>query len=169
VAFSRSVAAGLCVLLVACSGWRERREVVERWLATDCGVGERGRLEARLRQLGPQLESALIEAFDHGPSSSALKLALASGGQNYDQVQARLQANKSDGLDQAEIAAIRAMSKKEHLARVQADYVYSFRAAALVGLAITRGAKGRELLRRLAADGQSPFQHVAELALQRSP
>ncbi len=169
MALSRSVAVGLCGILVACPGWRERREVVQRWLATDCGVRERGRLEARLRQLGPQAEPALIEAFDRGPSASDLKLALASAGSNYDEVQARLQANKNDGLNPAEIAAIRVVSRDAHLAKLQAEYVYNFRAAALAGLAITRGAKGQELIRRLAADGKSPFQPIAILAVQRSP
>lgn len=146
---------------------RERRYVLTRWLAHDCTVGERGRLEADLRRFGLALEQPFIDAFQQDPPAAELKTALDAAGQEFDEAQNELRTNNAYVVAGVDAAGFESISKPDFFKRRQDEYVHDYHAAALGGLAVIGGAKGQALLSGLAADPASPYQHVAQVVMRK--
>jgi hypothetical protein len=160
------VVAASVAVLVGCQSPANR--VALSWLAQDCTVDGQGRLDAELRQQGSSAEPTLIRAFERGPEPAILDEVAAEAGSRYDEVASALAAGQAYGLTADEVASIRGISRADHVRRARESFERSYRAAALTGLGVLSLARGLDLLRRVAADPQSPNRAIAELALRRA-
>jgi len=165
-ATARLVVVGATAAIVGCHASAD--PIALRWLSQDCTAGERARLETELRNEGRPAESTLIVAFERGPSNSLLDEVAADAGSEYDEIESALAAGRTYGLSVAELAAIRAVSRDDHVLRAREEFTRSYKAAALSGLAVVARTRGNELLRRVAADPTSPDRAIARVSLRRA-
>jgi hypothetical protein len=163
---SRLVLVGAAAAIVGCHA--QPNPVALRWLSQDCTVGERGRLETQLRHEGLPAESTLITAFERGPGTELLDEVAAEAGSEYDEIASALAAGRTYGLSGAELASIRASSREVEVRRAREEFERSYKASALSGLAVISLTRGKEVLRRVAADPNSPNRAIARVALQRA-
>lgn len=163
-------AAGRLVLVLAATAMpgaaAASDPVALQWLDQDCSVGERGDLTTELQAGGRRTENALIDAFERGPTVEALDELAVEAGRQYDEVASALAAGRTYGLSDAEIASIRAISRQEHVRIVLGEFNRGYRAAALSGLGVLARRRGLRLLRRVAAEPNSPDRGAALVALR---
>jgi len=153
---------------VGCNREAKDRALVARWLARNCGrTGER-ELEEEIRRRGPAIERLFLEAFRNGPPESLEDDLLTAVEEHWCRLQIQINEPDAHALSAEDVAGMRAVSlaggKAEALRRLRLNY----RSAALAALGIIGREPGRDLLRRVAGDTESPYRHVAALAYQKA-
>lgn len=148
---------GLLLALGSSLGCVARRDpVAVRWLVHDCTVGEPGKLASELRAAGERAERTLIEAFKKGPRESAIDEVAAEAGLQYDEIIEALDAGRTYGLDQQEVAAFRAISRDEFIRGEVEHFRISFKSVAASGLTVIALPAGLKLVRRAGHTDASP-------------
>ncbi len=148
----------------------EAQAVMTDWLTTTCQVGEGADFEDALRTFGVELETPLIDLFQSGPATSDVRRVESAARREFERTLALINSGAPTGLPANDVEALRKTSVNEWVTRAGEDFVAGRRAAALAGLGVTGGNKGRRLLDQIASDPNSPYNGVARLAgLSDSP
>jgi len=161
----RLVVVAAVVAFVGCQA--PPNPVALRWLEQDCTVGGRDRLDKELRQQGTNAEPTLIGAFERGPDDAVLDDVAREAGIQWDQVASALAAGRRYGLSTADAAELGTISRAAHVRRARDRFARDYRAAALSGLGVLSLPRGIGVLRRIAADTQSPDHAIAGAVLRR--
>jgi len=166
----RIALAFILVLFLAWAGWRyiryrEDAALAAQWLARNCTLTERAKLEPQIQERGAALESRFIEAFSRGPQSSDLRALRAIVRSTYERQQDRLKNGETFGLSSEDVAALKKESEAEEQQQEADDFDIGYRAAALNALAVIGRPAGEQLLTRIANDKTSPFQGIAQRTL----
>jgi len=119
------------------------------WLRSYCPVGEEGRLEAELAQIGAAVESILISAAQNGPDSATLLNIQATAGSLYDTV---LSAN---------VEVAQAQTKEQYVAEAIQNATIAYQSRALVGLGIIGDNSAAQTLQAFASNSSSALSSVA--------
>jgi hypothetical protein len=144
--------------------------VVMQWMRQDCRAREEEPLEPKLKAGGEAAEQALLRYYDEGSEASTRSEVEAAAGRDFDVIMGALNAQppRTYGLSRDEVASIRAQSRPEYILEALEDFNDGFRVAALDGLAVVGRPEGVALLRRIAADHDSPDREAAIAALKSS-
>ena len=142
----------------------EARVALEEWLNTSCQAGENNSGAGSLRRFSAALEAPLIEIAETGPPQAALLSVENQARRRYEQIRVALRSGKPTGLPAEYMAKLAAQPVDDYVLRSRQDYVAGQVSAALAGLGIIGGGKGRRLLEQIAADPKSPFQETAREA-----
>lgn len=160
----------------------EAQTALSQWLSVGCTVNEGDDHDDALRNFSGELEAPLIELFERGPAASEIQRVENDARRQIERTQALARSGYavelapsatgarmvsrgySTGLPRNDMEALRAASVDDFVKRASQEFVDSQRTAALVGLGITGGSRGRQLLEQIAADPGSPFNDVARLA-----
>ena len=140
---------------------------VERWLLNSCGVGDDLRPALELRAMGSTAGAQLIAAFREGPRRTSIEAVERQARERFARRRALLDRGIGLGLTPDQIALARAVSEQEFVEGTSSVFVRQYRGEALRGLAVVAGPDAREFLREVAADQDSGYRVVAELALRR--
>lgn len=167
-----SFLAGLFVAALVLWFWRgpvapspEAQAALTDWLAVGCKVGEGNQFDDALRMFNGELETPLINLFQLGPAKSEISRVERAARRQFESTQSLINSGQAKGLPQSDVDALRNASVDAWVKRAGEEFVDSQRSAALAGLGIVGGSKGRRLLEQIAADPKSPFYEVARLAL----
>lgn len=136
------------------------------WLQKNCSVGEQDQLSEILRKFKPQFEEFFLNALNNGPPASLIAPVEAAAAKTFDARQAALKSGKGLGLSEAELQALRKVTKEEYVARERENFALDYRSRAVAGLGVVSGDRGRAVLKALAADPSSPLQGMAQEILQ---
>lgn len=142
--------------------------VLELWLSKNCNVGDDKGLEREMRRFAVDLTPRFIAAFESGPPQQEKDAAADYARGQLQQTQKRLREGDSLGLSPRQAARVQALNPAESAARAVAEFVLSYRFAALAGLAVVRTPEALARLQREAADPQSPFQNMAAALAKRT-
>jgi len=142
----------------------EANAALDRWLNHSCSVGEGTGVEDALRGFGEELETPLIDLFEKGPAASEIAQVEAAARRQFERIRQVINSGTDTGLPADQAKALLQISLQEFSRRAREDYIDSRKEAALTGLALTGGSKGRRLLERIAADPKSPYRDIARLA-----
>ena len=145
----------------------EAQAALERWLASDCPVGEGRRAEMDLRRFASVLEGPLIEIAEHGPPQADIDAVGAAAIRRFAGIETALRSGRKTGLPGPAVNALLLQTEPAYVMRARQDFVDSQISAALAGLSVTSGFRGRRLLERFSADPKSPYQDIARLVLRR--
>jgi hypothetical protein len=140
-------------------------KLVQMWLLTDCGLGESGGLEGKLRDRGMALRAALSDAAEKGPDAEALAVVEREAGRRFEHRAAALAQQQPEAVtnDATILEAAKKQTREEFIAREKENLSLRYKAQGVAGLAII-GAS--EDLKRIAADKNSPVRTNAESALK---
>ena len=139
----------------------------DTWLRKDCSVGEQDRISQVLRKYPPQLETFFMDALANGPPAQLLNQIETTASKTFDLRQAALKTGKGLGLSQADLQALRSVTRAQYIASEKENYSISYKSRAVAGLGIVAGDKGKAALQALVADPNSPLQGVAQEALSQ--
>ena len=137
----------------------------ERWLRRTEPAPDQADLVEQLRQDSLAAETVFIEAFNNGPPEAELEALADSVEWHWARLQVQIAEPEVYGLSNSEIEAMKSISLSEEKSEQLLNFVYSYKEAALTGLAITQGQAGKQLLDRVAADPNSTHRSVAIAAL----
>ena len=143
----------------------EAQAALAEWLDTSCSVGETPQKDTDLRMFGGQLETTMIDLFQRGPARRDIDKAEAAARQQFERTLALINSGATAGLPDADKQALRAASVDQWAKRAGEDFASSRRVAALAGLGVTGGSKGRQLLQSVAADANSPYRDAARVII----
>ena len=143
----------------------EDAKLVQTWLLTDCGLGESGGLEGKLRDRGMVLRAALAEAAEKGPGADVLANVEREAGRRFEQRTAALAAQQQATVtsDATVLEAAKKQTREEFIAREKENLTVRFKAQGVAGLALIGALDD---LKRIAADKNSPVRLNAETALK---
>jgi hypothetical protein len=142
----------------------EANKVLEEWLNASCTVGESNRLQDALRRFGPELETPLINLFEQGPPASEIARVDAKARRDFERIDVLIKSGNAAKLPDKDIQLLRTTQADRYVMLAREEYIGGQRSAALAGLGVIGGNRGRRLLERIAADSSSPYQDVARLA-----
>lgn len=157
--------AGLCLTRASAQLPPEAQSAGDTWLQKDCSVGEQDKLSPVLRMFKRQFEIFFLAALNDGAPAQLLNQVAATASQIFDRRQAVLQSGKNLGLTDAQLQALRMMTRDQYVAREKENFTISYKSRAVAGLGVVAGDTGKAALRMLAADPLSPLQGLAEEAL----
>lgn len=143
----------------------EAQSAGDTWLMKACDLGETDQLSPILRKFKPQFELFFLNALDSGPAPQLLKQNETAASKIFDLRQAALKTGKGLGLSEADLQAMRMITREQYLAHEKENFVISYKSRAVGGLGVVAGEKGKAVLRALAADQNSPLQSSAQQAL----
>jgi len=166
------VAAALLLLLLSGFLWYRRNRLAELWLYRSCSQTGQAALEAEVRRYAVLLEPVFIAAYENGPSPQVEESAALAVDreiriiQSFTADDAALTRNE---IGQGEAVQLRRLVQNPQARRERAKVQLrqNSRSAAVGGLGLTRGERGRQLLDALSRIDNSPFQRVAQLALAK--
>lgn len=143
----------------------EDAKLVQTWLLTDCGLGESGGLEGKLRDRGMVLRAALVEAAEKGPNADVLGSVEREAGRRYEQKSTTLNQQQPAVVtnDATVLEAAKKQTRDEFIAREKENLSVRYRAQGVAGLALIGAVDD---LKRIAADKSSPVRLNAEAALK---
>lgn len=143
------------------------RDAVNRWLMSNCVVGEEGQLEAELRRFAEEAEPLFLQALEAGPDPALIEELERAADRRYEKRQGLLKEAEGLGLSESDLEAAREITRNEFVERAREDFIIRYRSQAVSGLGIVDGQRAREALGRLAEDEASPLQSSAQQALDR--
>jgi hypothetical protein len=138
----------------------------ERWLRRTEAAPDQADLVAQLRQDPIAAETVFIHAFNNGPPEAEREAVVEAVEWHWAMLQVQIAEPEAYGLSNSEIEAMKSISLSENKSEALLDFDYSYKEAALTGLAITQGQAGRQLLDQVAADPNSTHRSVAIAALK---
>ena len=98
-----------------------------------------------------------------GPPNQKLDAVGAETLERWQRVQSLVITDSvKERLDHTQVEAILAIPAQNQVDQSRNNFTRSYRSAALTGLWVIGGRKGRQILQREAADPRSPFQEVAK-------
>jgi hypothetical protein len=141
----------------------EANAALTEWLNSSCPVGERNHAEEAVRRFGGELETLFIDLFEQGPAAAEIAQVENEARRQFERARMLINSGYPTGLPKISVQALQRASVEEFVKRAGEDYVDSRKSAALAGLHLTAGRKGRRLLERIAADPTSPYRDLAGL------
>jgi hypothetical protein len=147
----------------------EANAVLTEWLNSSCAIGEQNHAEEDIRRFGGELETPFINLFEQGPAAAEIAQVENDARRQFERVRTLIQSGYPTGLPADAVKALQQASLEEFVKRAREDYIDSRKSAALAGLRLTGGRKGRRLLERIATDPKSPYQDLARLRRQENP
>jgi len=141
----------------------EDAKLVQTWLLTDCGLGESGGLQDKLRERAMVLRAALVDAAEKGPDAETLARVEREAGRRYEQrIAALAQQEAAITSDATVLEAAKKQTREEFAAREKENLSVRYKAQGVAGLALIGASDD---LKRIAADKNSPVRLNAEAAL----
>lgn len=144
---------------------REAQLAGDTWLSKACDVGEKDQLSDVLRKFKPQFELFFLNALNNGPAPQLLKEIESAASMIYDLRREALKTGRGLGLSETDLQAAQRITREQYAAHEKENFVISYKSRAVAGLGVVAGQKGKEVLRALAADRNSPLQISARQAL----
>lgn len=157
--------AALCLTRASAQLPPEAQPAGDAWLQKDCSVGEQDRLTPVLQAFKTQFETFFLDALNNGPPAPLLAQVEATASRIFDLRQAMLNSGKSLGLTDADLNALKMMTREQYVAREKQSFVNSYKSRAVAGLGVVAGERGKAALRMIAGDPHSPRQGLAREAL----
>ena len=150
----------------ACTQSAAEAPLLDRWLAHAGADIENVALVTELKANRDLIEPQLIQAFRNGPTDADREALEESVEHVLSLVQQQLAEPMVYGLDEGDIAEMKALNLETEKRRALERFEYNFKAGALLGLGVTQGSEGKILLEQLASDSSSPFYLLAADALR---
>ena len=144
----------------------EQALLLERWLANAGTAADNAALVAEIRANREALEGRFIEAFRNGPGDARYEALDESVERVWSLAQVQLAEPEVYNLDDEDIAEMKSLSLETERRQARQRLEYNFKAAALLGLAITQGSEAKAVLAQVTADETSPFRMLASNALR---
>ena len=170
---ARTVSAGFAavaaLVVVTNAAAQESPDVasaVSRWLVQSCGVGDGAALVQELAALGPAAVPVLVEAYERGPVTGAVRQADRAAARRFAAYRRRLERPDGLGLSAADLARARSITLAQFTAQARRSFAMQYRGEALRGLGVLGGTRAVGVLRAVAASGEAPFVAIARIALQ---
>ncbi len=139
------------------------QDLLDTWLSLDCQVGTPA-IQAILLRVGVELERALWEAVDLGPSQAELEELATISSERFSARQRWLRSHAA-GVDQAALAALLKQTQQQFVDDELGRLRERQKAAALVALALVGSPKTQERLAAIASDPLDPSSSAARGAL----
>jgi hypothetical protein len=147
----------------------EAPEVAREWLLTNCTVGDRAKLEARLKGFAAPLRPMFIDALEHGPDAALLEEVKSAASVRFDQRRKYFEGGGTAGLKKKDLDGAKAITREQYISWELERFKLRYKSQAIAGLGILGGARARATLQKIAADDRSPLQSSAKAALKRMP
>jgi hypothetical protein len=159
--------AGICLVKVFAQLPPDAQSAGDTWLRKDCSVGEQDQLSPTLRKFQTQFEAFFLDAFNNGPPAQLVREVETTASKTFELRQGALKTGKGLGLSEADLQALRMVTREQYIAGEKEKYSISYKSRAVAGLGIVAGDRGKAALRALAADPLSPLQGIAQDALSQ--
>ena len=142
-------------------------EVSQVWLRNNCDVGENNSLHERIKALALEVEPMFIMAFREGPSSEDISKVQNLSRKQYETIQNGIKSGENFGLKKEDVDIARSQSLPAFLENEKNNFLLAFRSQALMGLSITAGEAGKNILQQVASDEKSPLTPTAKYAIKK--
>jgi hypothetical protein len=155
----------LLAVAAGCTPTAERNPLFERWLAKAGTAADNAELVAEVRANRAVIEGQFIDAFRNGPGDVRHEALNESVERVWSLAQVQLAEPDAYNLDDDDIAELKALSLETEKREAWERLDHNFKAAAMLGLGVTRGSEATAVLAQVAADQTSPFRMLAANAL----
>ena len=89
----------------------------------------------------------------------------AAARKQFQETRAAILSGSKTGLPAADAKALLGVSLDAYVTLTRKDYAGGYATAALAGLGVTGGRRGRRVLQQVAANPNSPYRDIARLTL----
>jgi len=142
-------------------------EVLQVWLRSNCDAGENNSLPERIKALATEIEPMFINAFREGPSTEEISKVQNISNKQYETMQNAIKSGEDFGLKKEEVDIARSQSLPAFLENEKNNFLLAYRSQALMGLSITGGDAGKNILRQVSSDEKAPLNSTAKYALKK--
>jgi hypothetical protein len=145
----------------------EVEAVFNHWVLATCIGDEERRLAEDLRRYSAPLTVAFRKAISDGPPPAQLRAARVAADARFTaRAGFPYQDLRIEGVSEKELAAFRRVSRQAYVDDQVRRFATGYRANAVAGLGIVGGASAREVLTRIAKNGDDPLAIAAREAIK---